>query len=412
MEKTCLKMIILMLVMALTMGGSACRAALAETAEGTDLPALTAVSGLPAYEWQKIAVFPDWKGYTDDTLAMNSMLSFQFWHGQGTLWFKVSEGVESFTLYINGRWFDTSGAGNGIWAADISGAAADGINTLQVSNIFPLGLEEAVTVYIPYPVVLDAEGETGGIRPETLQLISDIIESDIAYGFTSAQLAVTRNGRMLCLNAWGRTNSYEQDGTPKADSGAVTVDTLYDLASVSKMFTVNYAVQKLVTDGLLDIDTPLTDILGEEFAEDTLDFVYAGTENAPGIDTQKAWKRSLTVRDLLRHQAGFPASPQYNNADYDMALQAVGQPGSNLCFALTRKDTLAAIFKTPLLYEPGSKTVYSDVDYMLLAFVAEQVTGKRLDEYMKETFYAPLGLEHITFLPLENGFSAEDCAAT
>ena len=125
---------------------------------------------------------------------MNSMLSFQFWHGQGTLWFKVSEEVESFTLYINGRRFDTSGAGNGIWAADIS-------------------------------------------------------------------------------------------------------------------------------------------------------------------------------------------------------------------------DT-TAIFKTPLLYEPGSKTVYSDVDYMLLAFVTEQVTGKRLDEYMKETFYAPLGLEHITFLPLKNGFSAEDCAAT
>lgn len=59
MEKTCLKMIILLLVMVLTAGGSVCRAALAETAEGTDLPALTAVSGLPAYEWQKIAAFPD-----------------------------------------------------------------------------------------------------------------------------------------------------------------------------------------------------------------------------------------------------------------------------------------------------------------------------------------------------------------
>ena len=412
MKQICLKTLAFLLAIVLTAGGCACRTVLAEAAGEPETPALTGVSGLPAYEWQKTAAFPDWKGYTDDTLSMNSMVSFQFWHGQGTIWFKVSEEVESFTLYINGCRFDTTGAGNGVWAADISGVAADGTNTLQISNIYPLGLKEAVTVYIPYPVVLDAEGETGGIRPETLQLISDIVESDISYGFTSAQLVVIRNGRIVCQSAWGRTNSYEQDGTPKTDSGPVTRDTLYDLASVSKMFSANYAVQKLVTDGRLNIDTPITDILGEGFAEDTMDFIYAGTENPPDWDTQKAWKRGLTVRDLLRHQAGFPASPQYNNPDYDMALQAAGQPGSNVCHAADRKDTLEAIFKTPLLYEPGTQTVYSDVDYMLLAFIVEQVTGMGLDEYMKETFYAPLGLEHITFLPLKNGFSADDCAAT
>ena len=95
-----------------------------------------------------------------------------------------------------------------------------------------------------------------------------------------------------------------------------------------------------------------------------------------------------------------------------MALQAVGAPGANACHAVTREQTLEAICRTPLLYEPGTRTVYSDVDYMLLTFVVEKITGRRLDAYMKDVFYAPLGLDHITFLPLENGFSADDCAAT
>ena len=135
-------------------------------------------------------------------------------------------------------------------------------------------------------------------------------------------------------------------------------------------------------------------------------------DEPPDLETQKAWKRALTVRDLLRHQAGFPAGPHYNDPDFDMVPPGAGPPGCNPCYALGREATLEAIFKTPLLYAPGTRTVYSDVDYMLLTFVVEKLTGQRLDAYMKENFYAPLGLEHITFLPLENGFAAEDCAAT
>ena len=57
---------------------------------------ITPISGIPAYQWQKTAVFPDWKGYVDDTLAMNSMVSFITWHGQGTIYLRVGEGVERF----------------------------------------------------------------------------------------------------------------------------------------------------------------------------------------------------------------------------------------------------------------------------------------------------------------------------
>ena len=405
---------ICLLLFTVSLFGCLCSPADTETADiAADSAPVSAVSApVPEYQWQKTAVFPDWKGYTDDTLAMNSMLSFQSRHGQGCLWLSVSEEVESFVLYVNGFRCDTSGISAGNWSVDFSGVAADGMNTLQVSNIMPLGLKDAVTVYIPYPVVLESGGSLEGIRPEAFQLVSDIIGSDVDHGFSGAQLAVIRNGRLVYENAWGKVSAFEPDGTPKEDSSPVTTETMYDLASVTKMFSVNYAVQKLVTDKALDLDTPVAEILGGGFAEDTLDFTYQDAENPPGADTQKEWKRELTVKDLLRHQAGFPAGPNYFNPDYDISLQGIGEPGSNCCYAVTREDTLEAIFRTPLLYEPGTKTVYSDVDYMLLTFVVEKVTGQRLDEYMKETFYMPMGLNRITFLPLENGFSAEDCAAT
>ncbi len=372
---------------------------------------MTLINALPEQGWQKSAVFPDRKGCTDDTLAMNSRVSYQGFHGQGNLYLEISEAVESFVLYVNNTKIDTSEVTGGVWSLDIPEAAVDGVNTVQVSNILPLGLKEAVKVYIPYPLVLEGDG-LEGIHPEALRLVEDIIQTDIEHGFTSAQLAIVKNGRLVYENAWGRVNSYNPDGTPNTESPLVTTETLYDLASVTKMFSVNYAVQKLVMDGALDLNTPIVEILGDAFTEDTLDITYVGVEDVPDHETQVAWKRTLTSRDLLRHQGGFPIGPHYDNPDYDMATDAQGLPGCNLCYANNRADTLKAIFKTPLLYAPGSRTVYSDVDYMLLCFVVEQVTGQRLDDYMRETFYAPLGLHHITYLPLENGFAPEDCAAT
>lgn len=70
------------------------------------------------------------------------------------------------------------------------------------------------------------------------------------------------------------------------------------------------------------------------------------------------------------------------------------------------------ILKTPLQYEPGSKTVYSDVDYMLLGLIIEEVTGMDLDDYAENTFYKPLGLKNIVYNPLEKGFEKENIAAT
>ena len=375
------------------------------------------IDSIPDNGWQKTAVFPDAWGYADDTLAMNSMISYLSYHGQGTFCLSIAPEVECFTLYINNTKIDTSIMVPGSYRINCAKYTVDGRNTIQVTNIRPASLSGAVQVFIPYPVVLEGTLGESGMRPEALRLVSDIIQSDIDHGFPSAQLAVVRNGRLVYNHAWGTLNPYHPDGTKNADSPSVTVDTLYDLASVTKVMTVNYALQKLISDGKLDINTKIVDILGNRFADDTLEIHYDGSE-FPGLECIKAWKRNLTIRDLLCHEAGFPADVHYFSKWFDMEKLSDRPNGHNILYVgsdgsdVTRQNTLEAIFKTPLMYQPGTKTLYSDMDYIILCFIVETVSGQRLDQYMQENFFSPMHLNHIAFNPLQSGFTKKDCAPT
>lgn len=365
--------------------------------------------------WQGEPVFPNWKGL-DDTLAMNHMYTFVGYTGQGTLCVEPEAGVTGFNLFVNNRQINTAAmAAGGVWTVDISGQTINGRNTIQVGGIRPRG--KKVTVRVGYPTVQEGSLQDVGIDRDALELLEQIIQADVNNGFPSAQMAVVKNGKLVYQNAWGKVNSYNPDGTPKTDSPAVTNDTLYDLASNTKMYTANYALQYLVTQGKANLDSRLVDLLGSAFVEDTIDITYNGYEN-PGLKVNKQWKAELTLRDILRHQAGFPADPQYHNDSFDQCSQKTVPGATNVLFsgwdgsAATRAATLKSIFKTPLMYKPGTKTVYSDVDYMLLAFAIEAITGKGLDAFLKETFWNPMGLTHTTYNPLLNGFAANDCAAT
>ncbi len=417
------KLMCILLASAMIASFTPTRAEAAEVTEGKTLTALErlipkSVSEPKTDSMIKVS-FPDWKGYTDDTLAMNSMYSFKGYHGQGSLYVKAADEVIKFRMYVNGVPVKTSKIKPGkIWKIDISSVTVNGENTIQVSNISPSDIKEAVTVFIPYPEVVKGTPEEEGIRPEALTLISDIIESDIKNGFTSAQLSVIRNGRLVYENAWGRTNSYNPDGTPRTDSASVTTDTLYDLASVTKMFATNYALQKLLTDGKVSLDAKITDFLGKGFSKDTV-FTKPDSEYSADLKTIKKWKAKLTIRDLLRHQGGFPAGARYfASSNAAVSEEAADSEPDNLMYTGKekeediRKATAEMICKTPLDYEPGTKTLYSDLDYMILGLVVEKIVSEDLDSWLKKNVYEPIGLTHLTYNPLQNGFSAEDCAAT
>ncbi len=215
----------------------------------------------------------------------------------------------------------------------------------------------------------------------------------------------------------GRVNSYTKDGKRLKNAPSVTNDTLYDLASNTKMYVVNYAIQYMASHDGLDLDTKLIDIFGREFADSVRYIAYEDGAPAPLL-LQRRWKAALTVRDLLRHQGGFPAGPAYHKRYYDQENQEWQTDRENVLYAgagadeATKKRTLKRIFETPLMYEPGTETLYSDVDYMLLGLVVEKLTGKGLQQYLSEHFWNPMKLRHTTYRPLDHGFKKNDCAAT
>lgn len=373
---------------------------------------------LPQGDFAAQASFPDWAGYVDDTLAMNSQYSFDGYAHQGTMYVSVADGVESFKLYLNNQEIDTSQMSAGTTTkVDISNATITGKNTVQVTTITPSDIEKGITISIPFPTVDQGSLEDAHISQASLDLISDVINNDIKHGFTSAQLAIIKDGKLVYQNAWGKTNSYNPDGTPKTDAADVTNDTLYDLASNTKMYATNYALQYLVTHENFNLDQKISDIIGSEFVDDTIDITYEKYDHVD-LATNKQWKSELTVRDILRHQAGFPADPQYHNDHFNQSIQKTDASAINPLYAgsdatpETRAKTLEQICRTPLMYEPGSKTVYSDVDFMLLSFIIEKTTGKNFDDFLQETFWQPMNLTHITFNPLDHGFSKDDIAAT
>ncbi|MBR3356729.1 MAG: serine hydrolase [Solobacterium sp.] len=359
--------------------------------------------------WQACVSFPDWCGIVQKSLAMNSLYGFTGCEDQGVLYVEVRREVQSFDLFVNGVRIDPALFEPGeTFLLDYHAIARSGRNTLQVTNIEPCGLAEAVTVRIPFPVVQSVSRREPG---EAELLLEELIREDIRYGFPSASLVMIRHGKEVIRKAWGVKD------TSSSTPSSVTPDTLYDLASVTKMFAVNYPLQKLISDGLVTPDTKVSEILGDAFWQDVQVIPYkAGTGNDP--DTQKAWKKRITLRHLLSHCAGFPADARYYYQHYDAAVFRPDPDAVNPLYTgcdgteETRKRTLQAMFETPLLYEPGTRTLYSDTDYMLLGAVIEKLTGQDLDTCLRETFLIPMGLSRIAFRPLLHGFAKDDCAAT
>ena len=384
-----------------------------EDTEVTDTEVTFEEMVLPDSDWQLDVTFPDWREDVSSTYPINNCVGFYGYSGQGQIYLECEDGVSGFDLFVNGRKIDVSPVASGkSYLADVSSVTVNGINTVQVS-----ALEEGnVRVCIPYPVVIPGTPDEVGIDDGAFELIDRIISADIENGFSSAQLSVIKDGRLVYENSWGNVKTYDENGEP-AEGVPVTADTLYDLASNTKMYSVNYAIQYLLTKGEIDLNSRVVDIMGDSFADDTIKIDYEGYD-AVSLDTNKKWKEELTIRDLLRHQGGFPPGPHYYNDRYDHASQDFDSDKGNVIYVgtagdyKTREDTWEALCRTPLMYEPGSNTVYSDVDYMILCYCIEKITGKGLDEYLSEVFFSPMELEHITYNPLENGFLADDCAAT
>ncbi|MBT2574712.1 penicillin binding protein PBP4B [Bacillus sp. ISL-51] len=218
-----------------------------------------------------------------------------------------------------------------------------------------------------------------------LRKVDQMIEKDIAAGFPGAVLVVVKDGRVIKKKAYGYSKKYDGDTLLHRPEKMKTT-TMFDLASNTKMYAVNFALQRLVSQGKLDICEKVSAYLP--------DFKDRKDDPLKGKD-------SIRVIDVLQHQSGLPSSFYFYQPD------TAGQ-----YYSQDRKKTIRYLTRIPLDYKPGTKHVYSDIGYMLLGCIIENITGKTLDVYAEQELYKPLKLTHTLFNPLQKGFKAKSFAAT
>jgi CubicO group peptidase (beta-lactamase class C family) len=222
------------------------------------------------------------------------------------------------------------------------------------------------------------------------QIIDEFIEKEIEEGFPGAALLIIRHGKILKQTVYGYKLKYNEYGTIIEQSQLLTLDTMFDLASLTKMYATNYALMQLVEQEKLNVDDPINKYIPE----------YSG------CNPQNEYRETRLVKDLLTHTAGYAPTIEF----YD--------PG-RVSQDLYSQDKFKTeeIIKTKLGFERprGSDQlpVYSDIDYMLLGLIVERISGMSIDEYVKINIYQPLGLKHTLFNPLNNpSYQKSDFAAT
>ncbi|MGP1595058.1 MAG: penicillin binding protein PBP4B [Treponema sp.] len=344
------------------------------------------------HELQVNTVFPlPMKAY-DDSILPNNYIPFTAYKGQATIYLML-ENTASFTLFLNDIKLETAAiCPYTAVRIDISALAQNGKNVLYIANIAAKQktAPPRISIKIPYPVLVHAEPHAAlpVYMQEVFSLLDQLIGAETAYGFPGAQLLIAKNGTILKNTAYGSISTVDAQGNRSRNTPSVTPDTLFDIASNTKMYAANFAIQKLISEKKLF----LTDSVQSFFP----DFTDKKTDRIKG-------KESITVFDLLTHQSGFPAGGRYFKK---LAAAPDPTPGKN------RERTRSLIMETPFSYPPRTATVYSDINYMLLTFIIEKAAGMPLGDYVRQHFYEPLGLSRICFKPLKQGFRLNEIAAT
>ena len=189
--------------------------------------------------------------------------------------------------------------------------------------------------------------------------------------FPGAVLLVAHDDQVLLHEAWGVADL--------SSDRAVTRETVFDLASLTKPLTTTLAVIRLVQKGRLELDAPMASVLP----------VMKRTDKA-----------GVTVRHLLSHASGWPAWQPYFERLREL-------PREN------RRPQLARyLADEPLKAPPGKVSLYSDLDFLALGLMVEACGEMRLDRFAFQEIYRPLGIVDLFFNPLDEPPSERRYAAT
>jgi serine-type D-Ala-D-Ala carboxypeptidase len=201
-------------------------------------------------------------------------------------------------------------------------------------------------------------------QDEQFQRAFDVLRSGIDQrAFPGAAVGVVHRGKLVALKGLGRF-------TYDAQSPTVNAGTIYDLASVSKVFATTAACMILYERGQLKLVQPVVELL-PDFAASSLDH---GDQN-------DAQQRQVTLRMLLAHSSGLPAYLRFFQTAHN------------------KDELLRQALQVPLTATPGARAEYSDIGFILLGEVVERLSHEPLDQFCHREIFAGLNLAQTAFNP-------------
>ncbi|MBQ9185441.1 MAG: beta-lactamase family protein [Bacteroidales bacterium] len=209
--------------------------------------------------------------------------------------------------------------------------------------------------------------EHRGMNGERLTLIDSVINDAIDQKIIpGAVVSVVRDNRVVFLEAYG--NSQVVPDTVK-----MTKETLFDLASVSKCVGTTLSFMQLIEKGLVRLS-------------DRVDRYIPGFVN--WTDPETGETDEITIQDLLTHSSGL--IPYIGENEYRSRFQ-VNQPDSLMWYIATQ---------VPRRFKPGTRQMYSCLNFITLQNILQKVTGERLCDYAQKNVFDVLELKHTTYFPL------------
>lgn len=210
-----------------------------------------------------------------------------------------------------------------------------------------------------YPMRAAHAAQTARARQEAklAAVLDPLMQGAVAEGdMPGGVLLVGHNGHVVYRKAFGMRSL-------EPTREAMTLDTIFDMASLTKCVATTMSMMKLYEEGKVRLNDPVSKYL-PEFAQNG--------------------KQDITIRELMTHYSGLPP---------DLDLSTPWQ-GRDTAFRMAMESRL----ENP----PGTRFVYSDINYETVGFLVEKISGMPLNEYAEKNVFAPLGMKHTRFLPPES----------
>lgn len=233
-------------------------------------------------------------------------------------------------------------------------------------------------IYVTHTIVAAELSDT------SLRALTEVLQTRVdEKKLSGAVLSVAQNGETKMITTMGYQNI--EDQLPMQE------DTIFRIYSMTKPVT-GTALMILYDEGKFSLDDPIEMHLPE----------LRGMKVAASYNEDQTWnttpiQSSVTIRQLMSHTGGFSYFPPLSNGPIAKAYVSAGISGAS---DKTLAQSMPMLRDIPLLNQPGEKWVYS-ISVDIQGFLVERLSGQKLDVFMKERIFDPLGMEDTAFYVAE-----------